>query len=165
MSVSAISEKTLVEVVHIANHKGTIMKKQLRLAVTLSLCLLSAGTAMADDAVWGALIGGGAGAAIGNSINHHNGAIVGGALGAATGAAIGSQYNRPRTENYTSAPSYYTRPAPAYYPETHYYAQPQVRIIRPPVYYVERDYYYERPYRHRPHHGHGNHNGWGHDRW
>ena len=69
---------------------------------------------MADDAVWGALIGGGAGAAIGNSVNNRNGAIVGGALGAAAGAAIGSQYNSPRTEYYTSAPGYYTQPAPTH---------------------------------------------------
>ena len=75
------------------------MKKQFAIAATLSLGLLSTTTAMADDAVWGALIGGGAGAAIGHSVNGRNGAVVGGALGAATGAAIGSQYdNRPRTE-------------------------------------------------------------------
>ena len=104
MSVSAISEKALLEVLHLANHKGTTMNKQLRIAIALSLSLLTAGAAMADDAVWGALIGGGAGAAIGNSVNNRNGAIVGGALGAAAGAAIGSQYNRPRTEYYTSAP-------------------------------------------------------------
>ena len=52
------------------------MKKQLRIAITLSLGLLTASAAMADDAVWGALLGGGAGAAIGHSVNGRNGAVV-----------------------------------------------------------------------------------------
>lgn len=37
-------------------------------ALIVSFCLLASGTAMANDAVWGALLGGGAGAALGGSI-------------------------------------------------------------------------------------------------
>ena len=45
----------------------------------VSLCIMASGSAVANDAVWGALLGGGAGAAIGGSVSGRNGAIVGGA--------------------------------------------------------------------------------------
>ena len=61
------------------------MKTRTRTLIA-SLCILASSSAMANDAVWGALLGGGAGAAIGGSVNGRNGAIVGGALGAAAGA-------------------------------------------------------------------------------
>ena len=69
------------------------------------------------------------GAAIGNSVNHHNGAAVGGVLGAITGAAIANDVNRSYYQSgyygdgygpqapapyYDSAPGYYAPPAPAY---------------------------------------------------
>ena len=54
------------------------MYKKLRTTVLLAFCLLSAHIATADDAVWGALLGCSAGAAVGSSIIGRNGAVVGG---------------------------------------------------------------------------------------
>ena len=113
------------------------MKKQLRTTLLLSLGLLSAGTAMANDAVIGALLGGGAGVLVGRSVGGRNGAVIGGALGAAAGAAIGSENRRDRVEQrvdyYQPAPVYYEQPA--YYPQQVYYTQP-VRVEQQPVYIV-----------------------------
>jgi hypothetical protein len=103
------------------------------LAATAALATLST-RADAADPVLGALIGGGIGAAIGNSVHHHNGAAVGGVLGAITGAAIANDVNRsyyygdggyyaPSAPAYSYGPDYYAAPAPSYY------APP------PPVYY------------------------------
>ena len=132
------------------------MKKNLRITLALSLCLFSANAAMADDAIWGAVLGGGAGALFGQSVGGRDGAIVGGALGAATGAAIGSQNHRPRGY-YAPQQAYYAPPAapvyyaqPAYYPTQQvYYSQP-VRIQQRPVYYVRDGY--DRGYRGDRHH-------------
>lgn len=122
------------------------MNKQPAL-IALTLCLLSSGTALADDAVWGALLGGGAGAVVGHSIGGRDGTIIGGALGAAAGAAIGSERGRSRVEYAAPSPVYYA--APAYRQEV-YYPPQQVYYAPPPrqVYYVERGY--ERS--HRRHH-------------
>lgn len=103
--------------------------------LTFSLCLLASSAAMATDAVWGALLGGGAGAAIGGSVSGRNGAIVGGALGAAAGAVIASENTRHQVE-YVPAPVYHPRPRVVYYaPQPVYYAQP-VRVVAPTVYYI-----------------------------
>jgi len=132
------------------------MKKQLRTTILLSLGLLSAGTAMADDAVVGALLGGGAGVLVGRSVGGRNGAVIGGALGAAAGAAIGSEnrrgYVEQRVDYYSPAPVYYEQPA--YYPQQVYYTRP-VRVEQRPVYYV-RD---GRDWDERDHH---RHHGWDH---
>jgi len=112
-------------------------------ALIVSFCLLASGTAMANDAVWGALLGGGAGAALGGSVSGRNGAIVGGALGAAAGAVIASETNGRRLE-YVAAPVY--RPATVYYAEQPvYYPQP-MRVAPPTVYYVTTER--GRPYKH-----------------
>ena len=136
------------------------MKKQLGITLALTFCLLSSGTAMADDAVWGALIGGGAGAVVGHSIGGRDGTIIGGAIGAAAGAAIGSQ-QRGRVE-YVAPPVYYAAPAyqqqvyyppqQVYYPQQEAYYTPPVRIERRPAYYVERGYRHDN----RRHHEHRN---------
>ncbi len=101
-----------------------------------SLCILASGGAVANDAVWGALVGGGAGAAIGGSVSGRNGAVVGGAIGAAAGAVIASDshhdYNRagyrPHVVYYPAPPVYYTPPArvvtPVYYVTTYRAARP-----------------------------------------
>ncbi len=139
------------------------MKNKFAAALALSLGLLSANAAMADNTVWGALIGGGAGAAVGSSIHGRNGAIVGGALGAAAGAAIGSQQYRYQTQaGYYSPPPVYYTPQPAYYSPQVYYSPP-VRIVQQPVYYVQDGY--GRGYRgHHNNHDrgrHGNNHGYG----
>lgn len=128
------------------------MKNKLGITLTLSLCLLTSTAVMADDAIWGALIGGGAGAAVGGSVSGRNGAIIGGALGAAAGAVIGSENHRSRVD-YVPAQAY--RPQPVYYTEqpVYYYSQP-VRVVAPPVYYIEQGR--DRNDR-RHHHKHG---GW-----
>lgn len=129
------------------------MKKQLRTALLVSLGLLSAGTAMANDAVIGALLGGGAGVLVGRSVGGRNGAVIGGALGAAAGAAIGSENRRDRVveqrvDYYQPAPVYYEQPA-YYPPQQVYYTQP-VRVEQRPVYIVRG----EREWDGRGHHRH-----------
>ena len=115
------------------------MNKNLRNVMLLSLGLLSASAAMADDAIWGALIGGGAGALVGRSVGGRNGAVIGGALGAATGVAIASDRHpvrvQQRVEYYPSAPIYVAQET--YYPPQQVYYSEQVRFEPPPVYYIE----------------------------
>ena len=71
------------------------MNKKLAIAL-LSVGLLSANAARADDALLGALLGGGAGVLIGHSVGGRNGAVIGGALGAAAGIAIAAERQQPR---------------------------------------------------------------------
>ncbi|MBC8022043.1 MAG: glycine zipper 2TM domain-containing protein [Burkholderiales bacterium] len=92
----------------------------------------------AADPLLGALIGGGIGAAIGNSAHHRNGAAVGGVLGAIVGSSIAADANRydrgyddrgyseggyyePSATYYEPAPRYYAAPAPVYYGAPAYY--------------------------------------------
>lgn len=55
-------------------------------SMVLATGSLLSGTAQANDAVLGALLGAGAGAVIGAAVGGHEGAIVGGAIGAVGGA-------------------------------------------------------------------------------
>ena len=66
------------------------MRKSIVIALTLSAGLLSANAAQANDAVLGAVIGGGLGAVVGNHVSGRDGAIIGGAVGAAAGVVIAS---------------------------------------------------------------------------
>ena len=136
------------------------MRKQLRATLLFSLCLLSANAAMANDAVVGALLGGGAGVLVGRSIGGRDGAVIGGALGAAAGAAIGSDNSRTRIERVDyyqapPAPAYYAQPA-YYPPQQVYYTQP-VRIEQRPVVYIREGRYWDDR-------GHHHHNRNRHDR-
>ena len=107
------------------------MKKQIGIALALSLGLLASNAAMANDAVLGALLGGGAGVLVGRSVGGRDGAIIGGALGAAAGAALASQ----RPHGHYGPPAYVTfEAAPAYYPPQVYYA-PQ-GYYQQPLHYV-----------------------------
>jgi uncharacterized protein YcfJ len=115
------------------------MKKQIAASALLSLCLLSA-NAMANDAILGAVLGGGAGAFVGHSIGGRDATIIGGAIGAAAGAAIASDNGRrdrrhvrvveERRVTYVAQPTYYAPPPPPVY-----HVQP-VRVVQAPVYYV-----------------------------
>lgn len=145
------------------------MKKQLGITITLAICLLSSGAAIADDAVWGALLGGGAGAVVGRQIGGRDGTIIGGALGAAAGAAIGSERGHGRVQYvappvsavyYTAPPAYYAA-SPAYYPQPPVYYTRPVRVERGPIYYVPGGY--ERDYRRHHDHREGNWNHRGRD--
>lgn len=110
------------------------MKKQLGITLALSLGLLASNAAMANDAVVGALLGGGAGVLVGRSVGGRDGAVIGGALGAAAGAAIAAQH--PRVDY--APPVYVTHYVPpAYYPAQVYYA-PQ-GYYRQPIRYVHGD--------------------------
>ena len=128
------------------------MKKHFGITAVLALCLLSSGAALANDAVLGALLGGGAGAIVGHSVGGRDGTIIGGAIGAAAGAAIGAQGGRGGQVEYVAQPpAYYAAPAyrqQAYYPQQQvYYTQP---VRQRPIYYVERGY--ERDHRRHPGH-------------
>ena len=140
------------------------MKKTLGITLLATLGLVTSTVALANDAVFGALIGGGAGAVIGSSVGGRNGAIVGGAIGAATGVVIASEprhrheqrveYYAPQPVYYTSQRTYYTAP-PAYYPPPQvYYAPPPVRIVAPPTVYLSGGHYDQR---HHRHYGHDQH--------
>jgi len=142
------------------------MNKPLRITLVLALSLLSIHHATADDAVVGALVGGGAGALVGRSIGGRNGTIVGGALGAAAGAAIGSDRGRQRTEyraDFAPPPVYYAQPTyyspPAYYPQQVYYSPP-VRVVERPVYYVQGGYGWDRRHHGRDHDWDRHDRGW-----
>jgi hypothetical protein len=70
---------------------------------TACLGALFSTTAMAgqqNDAVVGAVVGGGAGALIGHSVNGREGALIGSAIGAITGVAMATS-NRERVETRT----------------------------------------------------------------
>ena len=140
------------------------MRKSLRTTLLLYLSLLSANAAMANDAVVGALLGGGAGVLVGRSLGGRDGAVIGGALGAAAGAAIASDNNHARIErvDYYPAP-----PAPVYYaqptyypPQQVYYTQP-VRVEQRPVVYVREGYYWERHHDHHRRDWDRHDRGWG----
>lgn len=134
------------------------MKTNLRITLTLALGLFTANAAMADDAVIGALLGGGAGAVVGRSVGGRDGTIIGGALGAAAGAAIGANRGHARVDYYAPAPVYYTQPA--YRPQpVVYYTQP-VRFEQRPVYYVQDGYYRDARRRHHHHDRHDRGRGW-----
>lgn len=130
------------------------MNKKLAIAL-LSLGLLSANAARADDAVLGALIGGGAGVLIGHSLGGRNGSIIGGALGAAAGAAMASDHSRARV-------AYMPPPPPVVY------AAPQ-----PVIYAAPRPVYVAAPYGPPPmvvetmpvRYGYAEHRHWDHRRW
>ncbi len=131
------------------------MNKKLGGALLLSLGLLSSGVAMANDAVIGALLGGGAGAMVGHSLGGRDGTIIGGALGAAAGAAIASESRPARVVQRVD----YYPPPPAYYVEKAHYEP--VRIYRPgytTVYYVRDGY--DRGRRHHRHRDNEYHRGW-----
>jgi hypothetical protein len=85
------------------------MNKKLAIAL-LSVGLLSANAARADDALLGALLGGGAGVLIGHSVGGRNGAVIGGALGAAAGIAVASERQQPRVAYYMPPPVYVSQP-------------------------------------------------------
>jgi len=105
--------------------------------VLLSGLTVFGSAASASDQFAGALIGAGAGAVIGNAIDHRDGAVVGGLFGAILGAAISDDDRR------TVSVRHVHRPVPvhrgyerAYYapPPVVYYAPPPVRYVAPPVY-------------------------------
>ena len=118
------------------------MNKKFAIAL-MSVGLLSANAARADDALLGALLGGGAGVLIGHSIAGRNGSVIGGALGAAAGVAIATDHHQARVA-YVPPPVY--APQPVYVATPAYYAPPPVVVETVPVRYEE-------------------HRHWDHERW
>jgi len=122
------------------------MKKHFAAVLALSAGLLSAGTAQANDALLGAVLGGGLGAVVGNHVGGRDGTVIGGAVGAVAGAIIASEDDRrphrSRQVYYAPPPVRVYSPAPVYAPvRVHapaqvYYAPPPVRVVRAPVVYV-----------------------------
>ena len=139
------------------------MKKTLSMTLFLVIGLLPPTLAVANDRAIGALIGGGAGAAIGNAIGGRNATIVGGVLGAVAGAAIAEdrddRYDDRRVRYYSPQQTYYPprtyyEPQRAYYPpppQVYYTPPPQVYyppppprhrvMVSPPVIHIESGYY------------------------
>ena len=79
--------------------------------------------AEAADPILGALIGGGIGAAIGDSTHHRNGAAVGGVIGALIGSSVAHDSNRyyddryyggGYSDRYYAPRGYYAPAAPVY---------------------------------------------------
>jgi len=105
-----------------------------------------------NNGVTGALVGGAAGALIGNSLAHGGGRTGGTLLGAAAGAAVGSNVARSTTKDHCRGPreagDYGPPPPPVYVAPARIYAAPPPPP--PPYGYVV----YDGP------HDHGEHRGW-----
>lgn len=109
--------------------------------------------ARADDTLFGAVLGGGAGVLVGHAVGGRDGAIVGGALGAVAGAVIAADDDDDRRGGHRVYGRGYA-PQPRvveYVPQT---------VVEPrTVYYVARDdeeggrYHYRRHHRHHWDHG------------
>ena len=77
------------------------------IATTLTSAALATKASANGDPALGALLGAGVGAAIGNSVNYHNGAWVGGAIGALAGASIAANAGGYYDPAYGYVPDYY----------------------------------------------------------
>jgi len=132
------------------------MKRKLGVASALlagSMIFINA--AFADDTLFGALLGGGAGVLVGQAVGGRDGAVVGGALGAIAGAVIASDDDERRGD-YRRHGRGYGR-GYAVQPRVVEYA-PQTVVVPRSVHYAARqrddDGYYRDRYRERHwHHG------------
>jgi len=106
-------------------------------AIVFSLGVATSATALANDTVVGALIGGAAGALVGHSVGGHDAMVTGGVLGAAAGAAIGSQSRRRHKSEHSA--HYYP------YPPNYRYSERSYSYPAQPTYYYESPAYYEAP--------------------
>lgn len=117
--------------------------KYLATALLLTGMTALGGPANASDEVAGALIGVGAGALIGHSIDRCDGAVIGGILGAMVGAAIADDDDdhrrvvvRDPPRRLTPPPAVVFRPDRPVYgppPVVVYEAAPRVRYVRPVI--------------------------------
>ena len=126
-------------------------------ASLVSIGIFGGNAAQANDAIVGAIIGGGTGALIGQSLHGRDGAIVGGAVCAAAGIALATD-RRERRSEYAQAPNY-RQPIVV--------SAPTPRYERYERYEAERDYRHYRP-SHRRHHHHWRHESrrhWDRDRY
>lgn len=111
-----------------------MMKHRLRISALMLTTVFSATAFAGDrDAVVGAMVGGGAGAYIGNSVHGRNGALIGGALGAMTGVALATQNRDRERVIYERAATYEDDGDDRDYV---YEEQPPVRVIYEPAYRV-----------------------------
>jgi hypothetical protein len=115
-------------------------------AAALGVTALSSQAYANDDALLGAVVGGGIGAAIGHGVQGRDGALVGGAIGAIAGASIAANAAPYYGSGYYAAPVGYA-PAPVYYgPAPVYYRAAPVYYPRPRIVYAPRvDYAHYNP--------------------
>ena len=107
------------------------MKKTLLTSFVLA-GLLATTSAQANEAVVGAVIGGGMGGLIGQSVGGRDGAVMGGLVGAIAGAALARNNDHRHVHARHGAPAYYAHPAPRYYATPAHYGRP---VVTTPVYY------------------------------
>lgn len=123
-----------------------------------------------DNGVTGALLGGAAGALLGNNLARHGGRTGGTLLGAAAGAALGANVARSSTKDRCRGPrdvGYYgyapPPPPPVYVAPRPVYVEPEPVYVAPPppayygVYYEGRPHYGEWRHEWREHHHHHEH--------
>jgi glycine zipper 2TM protein len=127
------------------NLEGEAMNLKKPLWIATAVTAVALGTvstrAEAGDPVLGALIGGGIGAAIGNSTHHRNGAAVGGVLGAMIGTGIASSSNYYGDPYYGGSGYYgggsgYYGGGSGYYGAPSYAAPSYGYYAPPPAYYA-----------------------------
>jgi len=104
------------------------------LAATVAVGTISTQAYANGDALLGALVGGGIGAAIGHNVHGRDGAAVGGVIGALAGAGIAASSDRYYDGRYQAVPVYYGdsyyQTAPVYYgPPAVVYAPPRVNYV------------------------------------
>jgi hypothetical protein len=143
-------------------------------AATVGVTSLSSQAYANDDALLGAVVGAGIGAAIGHNVHGHDGAIVGGAIGAIAGASIAANSPPYNDSGYYTAPATVYAPAPVYYGDAPayyqvapvYYPRPRFnyapRFDYAPYYgprYVDQRRPYDRDGRHPDWHGNEGHHG------
>jgi hypothetical protein len=137
-----------------------MMNRYLIASVFVFTSALVVQPAMADyDTVGSALVGGVAGAVIGQAVGGRNGAAVGAAIGGVGGVVLSENKHR----YYERAPVVYRQPAPVSYYQGYSEYQPVREVaypVRQVVYYDHED----RGYNHDWHHGwdHDWHHGWDH---
>ncbi len=116
-------------------------------ALTMAVAALPSQAHANDNALFGAVVGAGIGAAIGHNVHGRDGAVVGGAIGAIAGASVTA-----RSSSYYDTGYYGTPPAAVYAPDRGYYVAAPEYYQAAPAYYafpryqytprVEYDHYY-----------------------
>ena len=123
------------------------------LGATVAIATLSTQAHANDDALLGALVGAGIGAAIGHNAHGRDGAVVGGAIGALAGASIAASSDRYYDEGYPVSPVYYGAPSTYYQTAPVYYGRPSFVYATPRVDYVR--YHWPRYVQHGRQNDHG----------
>jgi hypothetical protein len=110
------------------------MKTRFGFVFSLLLVLSSINAAQAgNNAVAGAIIGGGLGAIVGHQVGGRDGAVIGGAVGAVMGTIITSEGDhRHRRGGYYAPPARIYAPAPVYAAPVYYRGPRPIVHVPPP---------------------------------